>query len=54
MFNDEILEKIFSDKRTYDVPIVYQTIMIKVIEEIIEAQNENDNRHGRSEYLDRN
>ena len=43
MFSDEILEKIFSDERTYDVPIVYQTIMIKVIEEILEQNDENDN-----------
>lgn len=44
MFSDEILEKIFSDERTYKVPIIFQTIMIKVIEDILEKEKlKNDN-----------
>lgn len=41
MFSDEILEKIFSDERTFDVPIVFQTIMIKVVEDALQ-DNVND------------
>lgn len=47
MFSDEILEKIFSNERVNQVPIIYQNIMIKAIEEVLEEQKyENDNRHG--------
>lgn len=41
MFSDEILEQIFSDERTFNVPIVFQTIMIKVIEDVLQ-NNVND------------
>ena len=35
MFSDEILEKIFSSEEIKDVPIVYQSILIDVIEKVL-------------------
>ena len=35
MFSDEILEKIFSSEELKDVPIVYQSILIDVIEKVL-------------------
>ena len=35
MFSDEILEKIFLSEELKDVPIVYQSIMIDVIEKVL-------------------
>lgn len=41
MFSDEILEKIFTHKESRLVPIGYQSIMISVIEEVLEETGVN-------------
>ena len=43
MFDDEILEKIFSDKETKNIPISYQSTMINVIERILEEKEKDAN-----------
>lgn len=40
MFTDKILEKIFEQKETHEVPLKYQSIMIHAIEKVLE-ENEN-------------
>lgn len=39
MFDDKILEKIFTDPETQKIPIGYQSTMIRVIEKILEENN---------------
>ena len=41
MFNDEILEKIFSHKETWKIPIENQITMIHVIEQVLEEMEVN-------------
>ena len=41
VFSDEILEKIFTNKESRMVPIGYQSIMISVIEEVLEEMGVN-------------
>ena len=41
MFSDEILEKIFSAQEISTVPIVYQSMMIEIIEKILEEMGVN-------------
>ena len=41
MFSDEILEKIFTNPETVNVPIVYQSAMIHSIEKILEDVKQN-------------
>ena len=36
MLSDSVKEKIFADKRTWKVPFEYQSIMLRVIEDILE------------------
>jgi len=38
MFDDKTLEKIFSNDKTQNVPIVYQATMIHVIEKVLEEK----------------
>lgn len=42
MFSDEILEKIFANDEVQKIPIVYQSIMIHVIEKILEKESKNN------------
>lgn len=43
MFDDEDLEKIFSDPQTSNIPINYQSTMISVIERVLEEKQRNAN-----------
>ena len=43
MFSDEILERIFSEPEMKDIPIGYQTTIIRVIEKVLEGFVEYDN-----------
>lgn len=38
MLSDEFLEKLFSDKRIEKVPLLYQSIMIHAMEEMLEKE----------------
>ena len=40
MFNDAILERIFSHEKAQEVPIVYQATMIHVIEQVLEKESD--------------
>lgn len=45
MFSDEILEKIFTDESVNKVPLVYQSIMIRAVENAldeIKKEKQND------------
>lgn len=42
MFSDDILEKIFANDEVQKIPIVYQSIMIHVIEKILEKESKNN------------
>ena len=35
MFSDEILEKIFANEKINEIPIVYRSIMIEIIEKAL-------------------
>ena len=37
MFSEELLEIIFTNPKTYNIPLEFQTIMIEVIEEAIKT-----------------
>ena len=37
MFSEELLEMIFTNPKTYNIPLEFQTIMIDVIEEAIKT-----------------
>lgn len=39
MFSDEILEKIFANERINEIPIVYRSIMIEIIEKVLTEEN---------------
>lgn len=41
MFNDAILEKIFADKELQRIPFVYQTIVIRAVEKVLEEMGVN-------------
>lgn len=41
MFSDEILEKIFSKDEVIKVPIVYQWVMVRAIQEVLEEEKNN-------------
>ncbi len=43
MFSNEILLKIFEQKETQEVPIIYQSIMIHAVEKVLEEE-ENANK----------
>lgn len=43
MFSDEILERIFSEPEMKEIPIVYQSTIITVIERVLEDFVEYDN-----------
>ena len=51
MFSDEILEKIFTNPETVNVPIVYQSTMIHAIEEVLEKVKEENPNVSLSEFL---
>lgn len=40
MFSDDLLEKIFENPQSYNVPIEYQTIMINVFEKVLKKIKE--------------
>ena len=54
MFSDEILEKIFTNPETVNVPIVYQSAMIHSIEKILEDVKEENPNVSLSEFLSTN
>lgn len=41
MFSDEILEKIFGKDEVIKVPIVYQWVMVRAIQEVLEEEKNN-------------
>lgn len=41
MFSDEVLEKIFSRKDVMKIPIVYQSTMVRAIQEVLEQEEKN-------------
>ena len=41
MISDSVKEKIFADKRTWKVPFEYQSVMLRVIEDILEEMGVN-------------
>ncbi len=43
MFSDEVLVEIFNHERVRDVPLLYQTIMVHAIEEVLDDVKENAN-----------
>lgn len=42
MFSDEILEKIFSREDVMKIPIVYQSTMVRAIQEVLEQEERNN------------
>ena len=36
MLSDSVKEKLFADKRTWKVPFEYQSVMLQVIEDVLE------------------
>lgn len=42
MFSDEVLEKIFGREDVMKIPIVYQSTMVRAIQEVLE-QEEDEN-----------
>lgn len=42
MFSDEILQKIFADEDVKQVPLVYQSIMVHAIENVLEEEKEGE------------
>lgn len=54
MFSDEILEKIFTNPETMNVPIVYQSAMIRSIEKILDDVKEEKPNVSLSEFLSTN
>lgn len=41
MFSDETLEKIFSREDVMKIPIVYQSTMVRAIQEVLEQEEKN-------------
>ena len=54
MFSDDILEKIFTNPETVNVPIVYQSAMIRSIEKILDDVKEEKPDVRLSEFLSAN
>lgn len=45
MFSDEILEEIFSRKDVMKIPLTYQSVMIRAVQEVLEKEEkENANK----------
>ena len=52
MISDSVKEKIFADRRTWKVPFEYQSVMLRVIEDILEEMGVNlDDAVSESEYI---
>lgn len=52
MFDEKVLEKIFSDKEVQKIPIGCQATMVKVIEKVLEEmEGENDTELSKSSLL---
>lgn len=41
MLSDSIKEKIFADRRTWKIPFEYQSVMLHVIEDVLEEMEVN-------------
>lgn len=50
MFSDEVLEKIFGREDVMKIPIVYQSTMVRAIQEVLEQEEKENANKSLSEY----
>ena len=50
MFSDEVLEKIFSREDVMKIPLTYQSVMVRAVQEVLEKEGIDYATKSLSEY----